>query len=374
MNPTARYNDDTRAANLGTNVEYDEERAGSTTLAAVFADRESAHGAVHQLHDEGFRDTWIGITRRDDADGYSAAANDVAPANYTATSNYVAPEDYKAPNDNTAGYDPSLGTDSERTRVESDNWFMRFFGEGDESLHDALVRHGVNEADARAAGSFRAQSAIVTVNGSNHPERAAQILSGAGGQLITRGFRADEFDTIVVERTTAYPPADTDRAPMTDAPIGTMASEDELERAYAPSAGAQPDPELATRDIPTSPSWTAAAADDDLGNFRSGASVDESTRLQLREERLRVDKSRLDAGNGVSAGNSADREYNGTSPLLGEQTFTERRPGSNWKRAERSEQGGVPDSIPVVADKIPVVSDEMDSAEQPAKEMHSTGS
>lgn len=32
-------------------------------IVAVFADRASAHNAARTLHDEGFRRTWIGVTK-----------------------------------------------------------------------------------------------------------------------------------------------------------------------------------------------------------------------------------------------------------------------------------------------------------------------
>jgi hypothetical protein len=346
MNSTARYTDEMRTE-AGT--------IGTTTVAAVFADRESAHDTVHQLHDEGFRDTWIGITRRDDVEEYTPPISDVAPENYVARADYVAPEDAKAPNDNTSRFDAS---ESDRTCVESDNWFMRFFGEGDESLHDALVRHGVSEADARNAGSFPAHSAILTVDGSNHPELAAQIMSRSGGQLITRNFGSAPYGDGAAYGTpmggseTAATPdrmTRTDRAAAPDSAERLMSpNEVELERKYAPAAGTTPDPEFATSAYATDSSLAEPdvrayhttdatqppkrSADptsyDDFGDYRAGEPLDESTRLQLREERLRVDRSRA-AGLGPAGTDVVTENRSDGGPFTREDLFTERRPVSD---------------------------------------------
>ena len=162
MNTTNTY-DDTLTSSPETSD------ARRMVIAAVFAERDRAHDAVHRLHDEGFRDTWIGVTRFDSGDGYAVDEN---------------------------GYDRAQAGE---VRVESTNWFMRFFGEGDESMHDALVRRGVDDADARAAGSMAStlpdQSAILTVDGGNHPELAAQLIAGCGGRLITRELGATGYGT-----------------------------------------------------------------------------------------------------------------------------------------------------------------------------------
>jgi uncharacterized protein (TIGR02271 family) len=392
MNTTARYNEESRNGR------------DEPTVAAVFADRESAHDAVHQLHDEGFRDTWIGITRRDDAGGYASTDSTVAPRDYAAPADHVAPEDVKAVNDNTPRFDEPPATSSEQTRVESDNWFMRFFGEGDESLHDALVRHGVNEADARAAGSLPARSAIVTVGGSNHPELAAQIMSGAGGQLITRNFGATAYGNgggtnatgaaayasdaayAAGERYGAEVDSTDARAQAADArrddltradafPVGSSAApavspeEAELERKYAAPGPTTADPELATADYETDSSRTQRSWDrasyDDFGNSRAGAPLDESTRLQLREERLRVDKSRVDRGVATVGTDVVSETQSLDVPFMREELFLERRPASGSTVSSTPEMGSA-DTIRVplseervIVNKVPVVTEEV---------------
>lgn len=373
MRTTDRYNDPLgTAGDPGTNG--NDASAVSLTVAAAFADRETAHDVVHQLHDEGFRETWIGITRRDDAGGYASSNADLRPSDYAAPADSVAPEDYRAANDNSLQQDDgsrfattATATSADETRVESDNWFMRFFGEGDVSLHDALVRHGVSEADARAAGPLPAHSAILTVNGSNHPELAAQIMSRAGGQLITRDFTRD-FGSYP-----ARPPAATGSA-----------AEADLERKYAPPpTDAAVDPELATTDYATdasfadremaAPSTQPAAAGrseevssyDDFGNYRAGKPLDESTRLQLREERLRVDKSRVDRGVATIGTDVVTETQDVDVPFTREELFIERRPANGSTVSSTPEMGaGESIRVPlseerVTVNKVPVVTEEV---------------
>jgi len=337
MRTTDRYNDPLgTAADPDSNAYYAD--AGATTVAAAFADKETARDAVHQLRDEGFGDTWIGITRRDDRAGDTSSNADLRPSDYAAPADHVAPEDYRAPNDNSTP--PETAADV--TRVESDNWFTRFFGEGDESLHDALVRHGVSEADARAAGAFPAPSAILTVNGSNHPELAAQIMARAGGQLITRSFGADTDRSMTSAQNGTNPTVGS----VTDAAVSP--AEDELERKYAPPpTNAPADPELATSDYASDasladrdvrkadqpqPMPASGEADitsyDDFGHYRAGKPLDESTRLQLREERLRVDKSRVDRGVATVGTDVATETADVDAPFTREELFIERRPAS----------------------------------------------
>jgi uncharacterized protein (TIGR02271 family) len=411
MRTTDRYNDPLgTAADSESNGSY--AGAGTTTVAAAFADKETAHDVVHQLHDEGFRDTWIGITRRDESAGDTPSNADLRPSDYAAPAGSAAPEDYRAPNDNSTGRDDDdarlrtpAGSAADVTRVESENWFMRFFGEGDESLHDALVRHGVSEAEVRAAGSFAAHSAILTVNGANHPELAAQIMARAGGQLITRDFGSDAgsaTDTYAKSdnaNSAGIPPsgpaalADDVRADrtidvaasprVTDA--AASSAEGELERKYAPPpTNAAANPELATtdyatdasfadRDLPkadvTQPMPASRTADatsyDDFGNYRAGEPLDESTRLQLREERLRIDKSRVDRGVATVGTDVVTETQDVDIPFTREELFIERRP-ANGATASSTPAIGEAESIRVplseervTVNKVPVVTEEV---------------
>ncbi len=212
-----------------------------SALVATFPDRESAHQAVHRLHDEGFHNTWIGLTR--------------------------------SMTDSTS----SMGSTAQ-TRVEDDNALARFFG-GDESLHDALRRHGVSEADAgRVDTTLPANSAILTVHGSNHPELAAQVVEECGGHMVTSAAYSRLAETYA-ERMT-------------------------------PGRKDTPKPF------------------EDLGMYAGGEKLDQERRLQLREERLSVDKHRVSAGEAVIGKKVVTEETNVDVPLVHEELFIERRPAT----------------------------------------------
>ncbi len=214
-----------------------------SALVATFPDRESAHQAVHRLHDEGFHNTWIGLTR-------SKAADSAYSASSTAS----------------------------ETRVEDDNALARFFG-GDESLHEALLRHGVSEADAgRVDTTLPTDSAILTVHGSNHPELAAQIVSECGGTMVTSAASSRLTDTY------------SDRLPAAGVAAGK------------PFAG--------------------------LGGYGAGKELDKERLLKLREERLSVDKRRVDAGEAVVGKKVVSEQVEVDVPLVREELFIERRPAS----------------------------------------------
>jgi hypothetical protein len=253
-------------------------------IAAVFADRDSAHGAAHQLHEEGFRDTWIGLTRTADSANYSV---------------YERPE-----------------REAGETRVEADNWFMRFFGEGDQSLFDALERHGVSREDADAAGTLPPHSAILTVDGANHPELAAQLIRQCGGQVLTRGFGATGYGTAG------------QFAMGSDAPVVAAAG------ANTAAAAAWSSPRARTTSLNDDGvlddrSRGVAATDDDYGRYRAGVPLDEATRMQLRQERLRVDRAPISNAD-TQAGVAGTTPMSGAEiPSVREEIFTE-RVRSDW--------------------------------------------
>jgi uncharacterized protein (TIGR02271 family) len=355
-----------------------------TTLAAAFGDREQAHEAIHRLHDEGFRETWLGITRSDDT---SPSTTSAALA---------------------AG----------ETRVEADNWFNRFFGEGDESLYDALVRRGVAEADARGVGSLAPHSAILTVYGENHPELAAQIIAENGGRLITRGFNAAGFGptgTFAAARAASTAPMSSTFAsgadfaalgsadePAYDEPVnaerayavpvngeGAYAVPVNAERAYAvPVTGERayavpvnaerayaetaesgtpastyasevPLPAAYASDVP-SPAADAAAAPD-YGKYRGGTAVDDDTRLQLREERLRIDKERRSRGEATISKDVVTQAHEVDVPLIREELFIERRPANG---TAASAPGAIADESDVVV-RIPLTEEQLSVTKTP---------
>ncbi len=275
-----------------------------TTVAASFADREQARTAAKRLREEGFHDTWMGVTQTDDSVDYSAQA-------------------------------------ATETRVAADNWFTRVFGEGDESLHDALVRHGVSESDAQAAGTLPGNRAILTVDGSNHAEFAVQIISECGGTLITRGFGSTGYGTA-----DAYA-ATTSGTSMTAKPAAYDVAADDV--AAAGIATAAPDqygtelPLAGTRDY------------NDYGKYRGGDAVDESTRLQLREERLRIDKTAVSSGSASIGTKVVSTTQDIDVPLMHEELFIERRPASGTAVSDTTPIGaGSVIEVPLTEEKLTV--------------------
>jgi hypothetical protein len=127
-------------------------------VAAIFPSRESAHEAVRRLHNSGIQGTWIGLIKpRETSD---------PPASVTSV--------------------PSGGT-----RVEAENWLGRLLGEGDETLQDALTRHGVGAIDSTVLGAFTPEGALVTVDGRGATSDTVDILENCGGRVIAG--RANAF-------------------------------------------------------------------------------------------------------------------------------------------------------------------------------------
>ncbi|MFN2459141.1 MAG: YsnF/AvaK domain-containing protein [Candidatus Velthaea sp.] len=278
---------------MGTRGDADD--SAGTALAAIFSDREQAHSAAQRLHDEGFRDTWIGVTKTSDDAGDSSFTGGASGA-------------------------------MSETTVEAENWFQRFFGEGDQTLHDALVRHGVDEADAMNAGQVPPGSAILTVDGANHPEQAAQVIAKCGGRLITSGASATGFVDDVDDETLASAPA---------AASGSTASDAGLD--YS-----------------------------DYGRYRGGAQLDEERRLQLREERINIDKQRMQSGEATIGKNVVTQQQSVDVPVVHEELFVERRPVSGDRATSASGTIGEGETIRVPLSeervnvtKTPVVTDEV---------------
>jgi hypothetical protein len=129
---------------MNSDSEFARGKIGERALVAAFVDRDDAHQAVKTLHEEGFHKTWIGLMRGDDT--------------------------IKSENE-------SIGAK-----------IGRFFsGEGDgASLIHTLMRHGLSETEAqRVESEIEPDDVIVTVDGSNHPELAAQVIEDAGGDILS---------------------------------------------------------------------------------------------------------------------------------------------------------------------------------------------
>jgi uncharacterized protein (TIGR02271 family) len=241
------------------------------TLAATFHDVEQAREAAKYLKAAGFDKCWIGISKQSqEDDSYQAVPLQDA--------------------------------------VEDANWFQRLFGEENESLHNVLIRHGVDPTDAHAAGVLGIHAAVLTVNGSNHPEEAAQILTTCGGKLITNGFGATGYRTN---------------------------GEHQLF-----------DEDVSRRD---------QNARQDYGRFRSGETLEASQRMQLREERLRVEADRRQSGEAQVGKRIVEKQQEFDVPVSHEELFIQRRPLSG----KVNRPGGIGDEqeivrVPLSAERLQI--------------------
>ncbi|MBC5800988.1 MAG: YsnF/AvaK domain-containing protein [Candidatus Eremiobacteraeota bacterium] len=249
-----------------------------TTLAAVFTNKDDAKSAIHQLHDAGFRECWLGVTRGDAATGETTIES------------------------GGGGMLDSIG---------------RFFsgepthGHGN-ALHEALTAHGLREDEARRLeASVAPNSAIVTVDGENDPDEARDILEQCGGRVQSGSGAGD----------------------------GSYASGATLGGAAAAGTAAV---------------GTSAAARD-AAMPRSRTDVDEARRLQLREERLRIDKDTVRSGEARVGKTAVSEQQSVDVPVYHEELFIERRPVSDATATSASPIGEGEDiRIPLSEERVNV--------------------
>jgi len=120
-------------------------------VAAIFPSRDAAHEAVRRLHDSDIHGTWIGILKPRTTDA--------------SESRFASPP-------------------ADTPRVEAENWLARVFGEGDETLADALARHGVGSVDPGALGFMAPEAALLTVDARQATSDTVDILENCGGRVI----------------------------------------------------------------------------------------------------------------------------------------------------------------------------------------------
>lgn len=267
-------------------------------LVAAFGDRDAARRAARQLHEEGFHRIWLGVTNptRDTAD---AGGTGVA----------VEPDD------------DSLG-----------NRIGRFFsGENNaRSLHSELLRHGVDQnAAATIERSLTPGSTVLTLDGSNHPELAANIVEQCGGYILS----GETFGT-----------SDATEA-STDTATGTATArtgEGEGRRGSEILGYRQPE------------------------RYARGEEIDEEQRLRLRAERLQIAKQREEAGVATVGKDVIEKTNEVDVPVVREELFVERR---SIDAAENVDADTTPIEqsdairIPLVRERVvvtkrPVVTDE----------------
>ncbi len=275
--------------NYDTGTARDEAYDGRA-LVAAFADRETAHAAAHALHDEGFGRTWIGVTH--------------------------------ASEDTTAYAGTGAGTTTGQTQVTSDDGdslgdkIGRFFSgaSGDRTLYDELVRHGVASSEARRIdGSLAPNSAILTVDGHNHPELAATLIEQNGGHILAgESFGTGTYaaDTTATTATTA------------SAVGGGLAGG----LAGTPAVGTTGAYDAATD--ATTLRGSQVLGYGDSSSYARGEQIDEDRRIKLREERLSVDKQRVQSGEVQITKDVVEHQQDIDVPVIREELFVERRPVS----------------------------------------------
>ena len=277
--------------NYDTGTARDEAYEGRA-LVAAFPDRETAHTAAHALHDEGFGKTWIGVTHPSQDATYGGAGGTAGTGQTQVT---------------TEGGD-SLG-----------DKIGRFFsGESsDRTLYDELVRHGVAESEARRIdGSLASSSAILTVDGHNHPELAAQIVEQNGGHILA----GESFGT----GTTGYATDTTTSAAATTAgAVGGGLTAGALAGTTASTTGAyDAETDATTR------RGSQVLGYGDSSSYARGEQIDAERRIKLREERLSVDKQRVAAGEVQITKDVVEHQQDIDVPVIREELFIERRPVS----------------------------------------------
>ncbi len=209
----------------------------------------------------------------------------------------------------------------------------RFFGEsGADSLYDALTKRGVPHSDALALDhGLHAGGAVITVEAKDRYDEAIQIL---------------KQDSAQISSSTAS---------------GALGAYDE--DITSPASGTAATAGTATAGIMSAPDPTA------VGNgttAQTGAyAADDTDRtLQLREERLSVDKERVSAGEATLGKRVVTQDASVDVPVMHEELFVERRPVGNARPATGTIGADETIRIPlmreqVVVDKRTIVREEV---------------
>ncbi len=212
--------------------------------------------------------------------------------------------------------------ESEGTRGGFMGSLGRFFsGEGDapQALHETLIRHGLSEADAqRVDATITPGDAVVTVNGENDPLEAREIIERCGGQLAIGGVGA--YD--VASGTQTYATGLRDAGPGVTTPMSGRANDEAVS--------------MAARDRGT---------------------MDQEKRLSLREERLRVDKERVQRGEARIGKDVVSQVQSVDVPVYREELYIERRPASGSSAAASPIGADQEIRIPLSEERVSVSKD-----------------
>ena len=306
--------------------------------AVIFPDRDGAHASLQALEEAGFRRPWMAVTRpvaaADDRYRDVAAPSDAPPSDLRT--------DHGSEHDVAESSDGVFGA------------IGRFFsGEGN-SLRRSLEDHGIDPDEAaQIDGIMASHGAVVVVD----DDRAAAILVQHGGQPAGAAAGSAQFGN--APRPRAYDAATDVTSPgYAGSPRGGAADTSGLDRTNAPERIVRPD---ARRDLE--------------GSSSSGRAVgDDPQTIQLREERLRIDKERVSTGEARVGKRVIAEKASVDVPVMHEELFVERRPVSG-----RAAGGTVGDGETIVVplsreevriEKTPVVREEVTVGQRRVEGVH----
>ena len=279
--------------------------------AILFPDRESAQASLQALEDAGYGRPWMAVTRP--AEGAYADDTSGTSANAGGAADHGSEHDVAESSDGVFG---AIG---------------RFFsGEGN-SLRRSLEDHGIDPDQAAEIDSMiGSHGAVIVVS----DERAATLAQQSGGRIagLTAGAGAAAY-------------AGTTRPGGLDAGSRAGAYDAATDRA---TGFAESDPSLAT-------AGSGAIGDYDRADRTRGRATDEDLRtLQLREERLRVDKERVSAGEATIGKRVVSEQTSVDVPVMHEELFIERRPVTTARAASGTIGDGETIRVPLSREEVRV--------------------
>jgi len=184
----------------------------------------------------------------------------------------------------------------------------RFFsGEGShgQALHEALVHHGLTEQQARRIDATIAPgNAVVTVDGNDDPGEAMRILRQSGGRF--EGSAAQGLGNT-------------------------------------------------SRGVAAGGSVTGAFDSNDAARQRKSSDANEARHVQLREERLAVDKERVQSGEARIGKRVVSEEQSVDVPVFHEELYVQRRPVSGSASSTTASIGeGEEIRVPLMEERVDV--------------------
>jgi hypothetical protein len=127
----------------------------NNAIVATFADRVQADSAICNLHDEGFRHTWLAHVEHVDPNTFGGAGG-------------------------------TVGAGRELVRPIGENPLVKLFRRGGKpTLYDALREHGLSDEDAKNVdGAITEGNYVLVVEDANDPVYAEEIIVAEGGSIV----------------------------------------------------------------------------------------------------------------------------------------------------------------------------------------------